>query len=71
MGLLTEETDHKALAVKLAKALEDSGFQVRSTENADGWVWITYIGGDGQGKVAVRPESEKPGSVIIFKIPEA
>lgn len=71
IGLTSTETDHKALAASLDAALKAAGFESRSAENKDGWVWLTVTGDAGRAKIAVRPEKDKPGTVIVFKVPKA
>lgn len=71
IGLTTSLADHKAVAGQLEDALKQAGFVTKTSENKDGWVWITVIADAGQSKIAVRPEKNKPGTVIVFKVPEA
>ncbi|VXA94885.1 exported hypothetical protein [Luteimonas sp. 9C] len=71
IGLASASTDHKALAAELESALKLAGFETRTNESKDEWVWITVSSGAGQAKVAVRPDSKKPESVIVFKIPQS
>lgn len=72
VGLLAPGTDHQALAIELQRALDNAGLRTQATGGKDGaWVWITMYGDAGQGKVAVRPDANRPETVIVFKIPEA
>lgn len=72
VGLVASGTDHKELATALQRAMDQAGFRTQAVESKDGgWVWITLYGDAGQAKVAVRPDGKKPGTVIVFKIPEA
>lgn len=73
IGLRSSLADHKAVAGQLENALKQAGFQTKTRENKHGWVWITVVADAGQSKakIAVRPENNKPGTVIVFKIPEA
>lgn len=70
VGLVTTEIDVVALAERLEQAIRKTGMQTKSASNKNGWVWITINNGAEKGKVAVRPNKNKPGTVVVFKIPQ-
>lgn len=59
--------DVEAIANSLEQSLTAQGLKIRRSVNKDGWIWLNVNGDKPLGKVVIRAENGKPGSIIVFK----
>jgi len=67
VGYRFAREDVDAIAASLEQNLTAQGLKVRRSVNKDGWIWFNVYGDKPLGKVVIRAENGKPGSIIVFK----
>jgi len=59
--------DVEAIAASLEQSMTAQGLKIRRSVNKDGWIWFNVYGDAPLGKVVIRAETGKPGSIVVFK----